>query len=290
MFLGTLFCLIQPLLSTGAGSLKRGREQEVGGLPQTGLPQKRFRFDTNAGEQLSSDMEVNPFINSMSDLTIKEGKEEEMDDQLMDFDFDGHSKQEISPSQEDVVPKIVNKILLPSWKENIFSDDPDIVLRTRETFSDDMAAYLDTLLFAHLVEAGQPMGEVFHEKSQRLANMMKSFFAVDINSLPAAAVGFNVNLKSAILRNVQRIPSILMVGHQWGFDVVRMARNLLIMDVLSGDMRALLQSISAQWAPLPDLYPSTVAKVCWAMNPVFVIQYDSFDTPHFIPDFPEFEA
>lgn len=244
---------------------------------------------------MSSDMEVNPVMQSMADLENKYGKrkrkEEEMEIfQLMDMDVDdSSSKQEISQSQKDVVPKIINKILLPSWKENIFNDDPEIVVRTRETYTEDMALYLDTLMFAHIVEAGQPMGEHFHEKSQRLATMMKSFFNVDISSLPSAAVGFNVSLKTAIQRNIPRIPSILMVGHQWGFDVVRMARNLLIMDVASGDMRALLNSISAQWAPLPDLYPSTVAKVCWAMNPVFSVQFDSFDTPHFIPDFPEFE-
>jgi hypothetical protein len=182
-------------------------------------------------------------------------------------------------------PLYIQKILLPTWygrrsahNTKNFQLEQQIITIARQHFYPALSNYLRLLYFARLLSIEVllkdkpvlPKNLTIQENPHTiyLASFIEEFVGVDLLD-SASPFTIHSAIKTFIRGNEDKIVPIVMIGHQWGFDVRIIAQNII--DVMSfyqvtEDRR--LMAIASD-ARMPALNPATVASVHWTMSPSF---------------------
>jgi hypothetical protein len=188
------------------------------------------------------------------------------------------------------VPAFIQKILLPYWEHGggYFREYEKFILNlTRDHFLPAMSEYLELLFLAAVLE--QPLDAactvVLGRKVTALMALIRELLGVGPPSEFLRGSEAIEKLKMRLVKNLRRIPAMLMIGHQWKFDVKMMAINIMrIANMDSGWMQAkqlqydlgvdrLLGDI-IDGIQLPNLSFISVSWIAWTMNPDFIWDFD----------------
>lgn len=198
------------------------------------------------------------------------------------------------------VPVFIHKILLPTWygkrgeKFDAWFDDEQLIISlSKDYFAPAMINYCRILAYASLLEIGYPLNEyaVQHSKFPLLSRFLNDYAGVDIETIVTVSPKIANALDVYLCQYISRIPAIIMVGLQWGFDVQMIILNLALFSKrvrtsIGGHVHGKLVDFLKQFKKkpvMPNLYPSTVASVHWAMNPVFEFKPDEEDVFRMMP-------
>lgn len=184
------------------------------------------------------------------------------------------------------VPVFIRKILLPYFKNGRkqFTDHEYKILKfCRGYFFMAMNGYLELLFIAAALEDSLGEGaNTLHlsKKALELVTCIRAFFEVrPLDDFLGGEQTFD-NVKARLARRIKRIPAMLMIGQQWGFDAQKVATNIKRM----GCMDPLwLESIHLSYdrnvdafldlvikgIHLPDLRNWSIAWIAWTIKPDF---------------------
>lgn len=190
--------------------------------------------------------------------------------------------------EQHFVPVFIHKILLPSWfgKRNDttdawFDDEQFIISLSKGDFSPALIDYARLLTYASLLEI-ETLDEdaVKRSKFPQLSQFMSYYTGVDLTTFVNISPNIEKFLDAQIGKYLGKIPSIIMIGLQWGFDARMIITNLekftkRIRHLINNHLHDKLVEFLGMFEKkpvLPTLHPSTVASVYWTMNPVFVLK------------------
>jgi hypothetical protein len=186
------------------------------------------------------------------------------------------------------VPAFIHKILLPSWfgkrndkKDAWFDDEQFIISMSKDDFSPALMYYARLLAYACLLEI-EVLDEdsVKRSKFPQLSQFMLFYTGIDLSTFVNISPNIDKFLDAYLGKCIGKIPSIIMIGLQWGFDARMIIANLeqftkRIRHLISSHVHDKLVEFLGMFEKkpvLPTLYPSTVASVYWTTNPVFILK------------------
>jgi hypothetical protein len=187
------------------------------------------------------------------------------------------------------VPVFIQKVLLPFWNsgQGAFTDLENVILSlSREHFFHALSGYLELVFLAAILDAPLEDKHTFAlgRKASRFVDIIRGFFGVRPNFFEGSQT--LANLRARLARVLPRIPSLLMIGQQWGFDARQVATNIKRLDCLdpaylegmhlpyNRDIDAFLDAV-INGILLPNLPASvTVSWVAWTMSPDFTCSFD----------------
>jgi hypothetical protein len=183
------------------------------------------------------------------------------------------------------VPVFIQKVLLPYWRNGrkVFSDQEYKILKLcRAHFFIATNAYLEMLFLAAALE--DPLEEGTNtmrlgNKALELVTCIRAFF--EVRPLDDFLSGEQTldNVKARLARRIRRIPALLMIGQQWGFDAKKIAAKIKRMgciNTVEEDIRNLDVFLDAviNGIRLPDLREWSVTWIAWTMKPDFSCSAD----------------
>jgi hypothetical protein len=169
------------------------------------------------------------------------------------------------------VPLYIQKILLPAWYGRTFPlasrhllMEYQVIALARYTLAPALAEYVRLVHYARLL-GNEAFIECEDESLDEdpLYGFLEEFAGVNRGSLSTCYW----SLKSFLRENEAKIAPLLMIGLQWGFEVQKIAQNII---GLLGFEDCLLEAV-ASGAVMPRLNPATVVSVHWSMHPVFKV-------------------
>lgn len=190
------------------------------------------------------------------------------------------------------VPVFLQNVLLPIWlgKRGPLTDQERAVIRlSRRSLYPAMADYLRTVFMASVLQMRHPLK--FNDiranyTNDRLNNYISEFFGVSIFDKLGVDEWTVDTVREWISRNLKTVPSLVLIGKQWGFDDVKIAAKILGMKCLdrnyleslniplNGNTALFLRVISQGLNKLSNLDDLTVNAVAWTMNPTFIFKKD----------------
>lgn len=179
------------------------------------------------------------------------------------------------------VPAFIQNVLFPYWrygKDHFQHNERSIVAVSGKFLYPSMAEYLELLFLAAVLETDQPEDALKMVKSgnlSRLEELTLWCFDIRLSNLFADA-----DFKSASLHQImpkqKRIPALLMIGHQWGFNAQKIALKIIKTRSLCRDWMEendnlvwLLVNAVACEAVLPCLKEAKICWIAWTINPEF---------------------
>jgi hypothetical protein len=212
------------------------------------------------------------------------------------FFFDLPYVDSVIPSmqagEQFFVPVFLQNVLLPVWlgRRGPLTDNERAVLKLSRRFLYlAMADYIKTVLMAAVLQMKYPlkMKEIrTNSTNDLLSTYIYEFFGVSIFDKLGVDEWTPETVKEWVAGNLEELPSLVLIGKQWGFDDVRIANNILRMKCLdrkyleslniplNGHTALFLRVISQGLNKLSNLKELTVNSVAWTINPTFTFKRD----------------
>jgi hypothetical protein len=206
---------------------------------------------------------------------------------FLDLPFLDSVLPSMAAGEQLFAPLYIQKILLPSWygrrlapNTKHFHLEQQTIALAHQHLYPALSEYLRLVYYAHLLST-----DIFLEgkailmnrfsiynnpRTTYFASFIQEFVGVDPRNFTSLSHAYTA-LKSFIRENEAKIPAVVMIGLQWGFNVRSIAQNIMdIMFFYQFTEDSLLMAV-ASGAVMPALNPATVISVHWSMNPAFEV-------------------
>ena len=183
------------------------------------------------------------------------------------------------------VPLFVQQILLPYWRgqrRDLCEFERGIIRLSQPSFAAAMSSYMERLFMAAILQLEAPSDEKAARENatiEQLVMLIVEFFGkslftdLNLDDLFKPEV-----LKEKVSQNIENIPSLLMIGRQWGLDEKRAASSILEMGFLdygalnldwSQRTAMIVTAINEGNGTFTNLDELTVESVAWTLKPEF---------------------